>query len=220
MDRQMFQAYIVTCQSTGKRYIGITSAGLRRRWHEHVYNAKRQMNPSALYAAIRRYGRDDFSIESVCVAASVNDIRAVESALIRQWGTLAPNGYNLTLGGEGRFGFRPSPDSVEQSAAKHRGRPCHPNTKAAAALFHKGRTRSHEHRARISAARLGQPRSEATKEKLRLYWAERRARGEFKTAQPYDHAARKAASAHIAKIPLALSTWIARAWYPRAERIA
>ena len=32
--------------------------------------------------------------------------------------------------------------------------------------------------------------------------------------------ARKAASAHIAKIPYVLSRWVARAWYPRDMEIA
>ena len=213
----MFQAYVITCQRTGKRYVGITGSDLRRRWNEHIYNAKRQANPSALYAAIRRYGRENFVIESVCVSMSLAGIRAVESILIQQLGTLSPNGYNLTLGGEGRFGFRPTAESVERSASKHRGRPCHPNTRKAAAVFHKGRKRSVEHRARISAAKIGRPRSEATKAKLRAYWAERRARGEFKTGVPYEHA-RKAASAHIAKIPFVLSRHIAAVYRPTASQ--
>lgn len=165
----------------------LSRRGLRRRWHEHVYNAKRQMNPSALYAAIRRYGRDDFSIECVCMSQSLANIRDVETTLIQQWNTLAPNGYNLTLGGEGRFGYRPSAASVEKSAAKHRGRPCHANTRQAAARFHQGRKRSAEHCARIAAAKRGQPRTEATKGKLRAYWSKRRSRGEFKTPRPYAH---------------------------------
>lgn len=189
----MFQAYIVTCRSTGKQYIGITGADLRRRWAEHVYNATRQMNPSALYAAIRRYGRSDFTIESVCAATSIENIRATEVVLIRQHGTLAPAGYNLTLGGEGRFGFRPTAESVERSAAKHRGRPCHPNTRRRSSECHKGRPKSALTKARMAAAKRGVPRSDATKAKLRAYWAARRARNEFKTSKPYEHYAQRSA---------------------------
>lgn len=185
--KPLFYAYVVTCLTTKKRYVGITGSDPRRRWHEHVYNAKRQMNPSALYAAIRRYGAADFSLEYICMARSVEDIRAVESILIHQWGTFAPNGYNLTLGGEGRFGFRPSAASVEQSAARHRGKPCHPNTKAAASRTHLGKTKTAEHCRRISTAKQGASRSETTKAKIRAYWVERRARGEFQTTRAYAH---------------------------------
>lgn len=94
---------------------------------------------------------------------------------------------------------------VGLTAAKHRGRPCHPNTRAAAAAFHRGRPKSAQARKRISEARKGKPQSEETKQKLRAYWAARRAAGEFKTDKPYAHA-----SAMIAKIPLALSRHIGR----------
>lgn len=185
----MFHAYVVTCRPTGKQYVGITSEDVIRRWKNHVYYSRRKRSyASALGAAIRKYGALAFGIESVGCACCLEDAHALESLLIHQYGTFAPNGYNLTLGGEGRFGFRPSPQSVEQSAVKHRGRPCHPNTRLAASRFHKGRKRSLEHRARISAAKKGQPRSEGTKAKLRAYWAERRSLGEFKTTTPYEHA--------------------------------
>ena len=185
----MFQAYLVTCRTTGKRYVGITSGDVARRWKDHVYYSRRARSASsALGAAIRKYSPEAFVVKAVACALTVDDAQAIESLLIQQFGTVAPDGYNLTLGGEGRFGFKPTPESVERSAAKHRGLPCHPNTRAASARFHRGRKRSQEHRARISAAKRGRSRSEATKAKLRVYWAARRAREEFKTTQPYEHA--------------------------------
>ena len=48
-------------------------------------------------------------------------------------------------------------------------------------------------KAKIAAAKTGVARSEETKEKIRKYWAARRASGEFKTLRPYDHYARGAA---------------------------
>jgi group I intron endonuclease len=189
-----FSAYLVTCETTGKRYIGITSGDVARRWKDHIYYSRRRRSrASALSDAIRKYGPEVFSVLEVCAARSLQDAVAVERILIQQFGTFAPVGYNLTLGGEGRFGYRPSPESVEQSAAKHRGRPCHPNTRLAGRRTHLGKQKTLPHRERIAAAKRGVHRSEATKAKLRAYWAARRDRNEFTTSQPYEHHARRTA---------------------------
>lgn len=186
----MFQAYLVTCATTGKRYVGITSRPLSRRWVEHVHGSRQHQQKSALLCAIAKYGPADFIVGAVCCARSWVDICAVEAILIAQLGTLAPFGYNLTLGGEGRHGYRPSKDAVERSAAKHRGRPCHPNTRAAASRAHLGQPKSAEHRARIAAAKTGGSRSAETRSKISAYWSERRSRGDFKTSRPYEHCAK------------------------------
>lgn len=208
----MFQAYLITCVISGKRYIGITSRALRRRWAEHRHDARQRPKANLLFKAIAKHGADSFTMEPLCCARSWADICAVEAALIAQCGTLAPAGYNLTLGGEGRFGFRPSKESVERSAAKHRGLPCHENTRAAAKATHLGKPKSAEHRAKIAAARTGTTRSYETKAKIAAYWAKRRAVGAFSTTKPYAH--RKAASAAIAKIPFVLAQYIARVFLP------
>lgn len=186
----LYCGYVATCIVTNKRYVGVTSRSVSKRWVEHVHGSRRHAQRSAFLDAIAKYGPNNFTIETVCCARSWADICAVELLLIAQHGTLAPNGYNLTLGGDGRFGYRPSPESVEQSAAKHRGKPCHPNTRAAAVRTHTGRVNSAEHRARISAARTGKPRTEATKAKLRAYWSARRSLGDFKTDRAYAHRAK------------------------------
>lgn len=102
----------------------------------------------------------------VC-ARSWDDICAAERTLIEQFGSVAPRGYNLRAGGEGVYGYKPTPDAIECSAAKHRGKPCHPNTRRVSSEFHKGRKRSPEHRAKIAAAKRGTVRSVETRAKIR-----------------------------------------------------
>lgn len=190
-DRPLFQAYLIRCLINGKVYIGVTSRPLNRRWAEHLYDSTR--GAMAISRAIAKHGAGNFSIEPICCARSWADICAAEAILIVQWGTRAPNGYNLSDGGEGAFGVKKTAESIERSASKHRGKPCHPNTRAAATRTHKGKPKSTETRARIAAAKSGKPRSDVTKEKLRAYWAARRACGEFKTTCPYQHHAGAAA---------------------------
>ena len=212
MGRSMFQAYLINCLTTGRQYIGVTGRPLVKRLNEHVYDSTRRQ--TALARAIAKHGRRNFMIEAICSFRAWSDASAVEDGLILQCGTMVPNGYNLMPGGRGRgVGFKPSAESVERSAAKHRGRPCHPNTRAAA-IARKGQKKPQGHGAKVAATLKGRQRSEATKEKLRVYWAKRRAAGEFKTPMPYAHA-RKAASAAIAKIPFTLARHIARTWKPQ-----
>jgi len=205
LDRSMFQAYRISSLIDGKVYIGITSRSLKARWAEHLYESRRNRSRMTVTWAIAKHGADNFRIEPICCARSWDDICAAEQALIEQHGCTAPAGYNLRKGGDGAFGRKPTAEAIERSAAKHRGLPCHPNTRSASSRTHKGVKKSPAHRARIAAARRGIARSEETKEKLRAYWAARRAAGEFKTAKPYAHA----------KIPLALSQHIAATYRPR-----
>ncbi|MCR4297556.1 MAG: GIY-YIG nuclease family protein [Gallionella sp.] len=212
----MFQAYLITCLTSGRQYVGVTGRPFAKRWNEHVYDSTRRK--TALARAIAKHGRSNFTIEALCSFGTWADACAAEDGLIQQHGTMAPNGYNVMPSGKGRgVGFVPSAESVERSAAKHRGLPCHENTRAAAVATHLGKPKSAEHCKRIAAARTGTTRTEATKEKIRAAWAKRRANGEFKTAEPYAHAskARKAASAAIAKIPAPLARYIAQIYYPR-----
>lgn len=164
----MFQAYLITCLPSGKQYVGITGRrNLRDRWKEHVYNSRKRAKTNALYSAIAKYGPLAFSIESISSYQSWSEACEAEPGLISQFRSLAPQGYNLMRGGEGRqIGFRPSAESVERSAAKHRGRPCHENTRHAASLRHKGRAKSPDHRAKIAAAKTGIPRSQETRRRI------------------------------------------------------
>jgi group I intron endonuclease len=188
---KVFRAYLVTCLVTRRQYVGITSRSVAQRWIEHLHGAKKHAQRSALLSAILKYGPESFVTDEICCAKSWADICDIESLLIAEHGTFAPDGYNLTLGGEGRFGYSPSAESVERSAERHRGRPCHENTRAAAVRAHLGRAKTAEHRARISASRIGIPRSEETKWKIAKYWSARRALGEFATTRPYEHAKRQ-----------------------------
>lgn len=182
----LFQAYRICSLIDGKVYIGITSRSLKARWAEHLYESRRKRSGMTISAAIAKHGAENFVIETVCCARSWGDICDAERLLIDQYSCRTPRGYNLREGGEGAFGYKPSADAVERSAAKHRGRPCHPNT-IAAAHARKGQPKPAGHGAKVAAARRGKQRSPETKAKLRAYWATRRAAGEFKTRQPYEH---------------------------------
>lgn len=108
----MFEVYLHTSPA-GKGYVGQTVSG-KKRWREHLC-AARSGDPRPLYRAIRKYGAKDFRttlLERVTTEAAAH---LAERLWIKELGTFAPGGYNLTLGGEGTVG-RSVPLSAEHKA--------------------------------------------------------------------------------------------------------
>lgn len=88
---------------SGKHYIGKTIQEPFRRWSKHhtkVLNEDDDNQCRALGNAIRKYGWDNFTREILieCEEWELNDL---EIALIEEYNSLVPNGYNLTKGGDG-----------------------------------------------------------------------------------------------------------------------
>jgi hypothetical protein len=95
--------YIITClakntPSYGKSYVGITTRTMRTRWCGHCRDA-RQGSPGELYADIRRYGREAFSIHELDCSDDADSLSAAEKFWINQRHCRAPEGYNRTAGG-------------------------------------------------------------------------------------------------------------------------
>lgn len=106
-----FIAYKITCSATGKCYIGITTQTLLRRWSQHVSQSKNYKTKLAM--AIRKYGRDSFTVEHIASAGSIEKLRDLEIQLIAQEDTLK-QGLNLTIGGDGAFGLHHSDESKKK----------------------------------------------------------------------------------------------------------
>lgn len=162
----LFCAYRVFCIPSGKSYLGITKRGSKRRWAEHISDA-RTGKMTALHIAIREFGIEAFTVEEICCARDVADLCEVERILIRQYDTRQPNGYNGDAGGN-QFSYLKTPESIERSAAKHRGMPRSPDASERAAQKIRGTVRSAETRAKMAAARTGTTRSPETRGKISL----------------------------------------------------
>jgi hypothetical protein len=105
----------------------------RTRWNDKPY----------LYRAIRKYGREAFSIHSLVNASDRAQTGELEKFFIRTIGTQNPAiGYNLAEGGTGgatRFGPH-TPEAIEKMRLANTGRP-----------------KSPEHRKNLSIAKTGIP---------------------------------------------------------------
>lgn len=89
--------YLITNKVNGKKYVGQTIQRVSVRWSAHC-NSKNS-RCKALGSAIALYGRESFSFEVVAWGANKDYLDALEIKLIRDFGSSAPNGYNIKSGG-------------------------------------------------------------------------------------------------------------------------
>lgn len=97
--------YKITNDVNGKVYIGKTNLyNPIERWNEHKHDYKRKRNEKRpLYEAMRKYGEEHFIFE---VIEEADDIETREQYWINKFrsyiGFEDCNGYNATLGGDGK----------------------------------------------------------------------------------------------------------------------
>lgn len=136
--------YIITCAVNGKKYVGYSRKTAEQRFQAHL-NSARWKKPGAIYDAIRCYGSAAFSVEKHCDCADHKEACKRERELISAMGTMLPNGYNMTAGGDG---VPLTPERWCEIGMKKRGK----RTPAILAYWErlKGRKLSPEHREKLS----------------------------------------------------------------------
>ena len=169
LSGQMGVIYKITCLVNGKGYVGKTKQKLEKRMTQHRYESKK--GSIGLGAAIEKYKWENFTVE-ILEECPVELLSDREIFFIRELDTKAPNGYNLTDGGEGlvnpsaetrakmsvnhpdisgeknpNYGKKTPPEVCAKISAANKGKPSP----------QKGRKRSPETCAKISAARKGKP---------------------------------------------------------------
>lgn len=159
--------YLITCSVTGKEYVGLTKVGATKRFKAHAYNAKRG-HGGALYAAMRKYGCDAFSVSVLADGLTAKQAQEQEIRLIEERGCHAPHGYNIAPGGEqGLLGVTLSDETRARMSAAHSIRQRDPELRARTSAALCGRQVSDETREKLRAANTGRKLSEETKAKVR-----------------------------------------------------
>ena len=100
--------YVHTHVESGRRYIGLTSQTMEKRWKNHVCASKSSKGGRWHFPnAIRKYGPQAFSHEVLEIHGTLEAANAAEERLIEKFKTRDPQfGFNLTKGG----GFKPNPE--------------------------------------------------------------------------------------------------------------
>ena len=92
--------YKITNKINSKSYIGKTESTIEKRFQEHCQEAfKERSKERPLYRAMRKYGIDNFEISLI---EETDDTEEREKYWIQKYGTYGSNGYNATLGGDGK----------------------------------------------------------------------------------------------------------------------
>jgi group I intron endonuclease len=133
---KIWSLYVATNQVTGKQYVGVAT-NPKQRWVEHRCGH----GSKVLRSAVLKYGRDKIQFQVWCSGAK-DTMHAMECVFIKLLHTKAPNGYNLTDGGEGSTGWKPGEETRRRMSARSNG--------ARNAMY--GKTHSDEAREKIRAA--------------------------------------------------------------------
>lgn len=158
MDRR-YKLYVHISPS-GKRYYGITSVDVKKRW-QNGYGYK---NNEYFTRAIEKYGWDNFQHEVLFDNLTKEEAELMEKLYIALYDTTDPvNGYNITLGGESSNGLKHTEEWKQKHSEKMTGKN-NPNygkhfsekTKERLSTAHKGKTLTKEHKKHISEAFKGE----------------------------------------------------------------
>jgi group I intron endonuclease len=173
----MYKIYLITNLLNLKQYVGVTKFSLEERFLQHT---KRGF---FLTEAIQKYGEQKFSIELIEEVKTPEQAYELEIFYIKEYNTKVPNGYNLTDGGDGIFGWQPT-DEYRQECSE-RTKQLHKNKKIG--MYGKnhtektkekmsqsakgnqnclGRILSEKTKLKISASHKGKILSDSTKDKI------------------------------------------------------
>lgn len=149
----------------GKFYIGQTIRLIEKRFKAHQ---QKNSGCRAIYNAIKKYGWSNF--EKDWYECPDEDLNFDEDLLVREMGTLAPDGYNLKEGGgNGKH----SEETKQKIRKSHVGKTHTDETKIKMSEAHAGIPLSIETRQKMSEAQqgekshmFGKPRSDETRQKI------------------------------------------------------
>ena len=157
----MYKIYLITNIENKKQYVGITKFSLEERFSQHI---KRGF---ILTEAIQKYGHQKFSIKLIEEVESAERVYELEQYYIKQYDTKVPNGYNLTDGGDGIFGWEASEEYRQECS--ERVKQLHKEKKVG--MYGKNHSEETKKKMSVSAKGnkncLGRKLSEESKQKIR-----------------------------------------------------
>ena len=115
----LYCVYVHTNKVNGKRYVGITSQNVARRWR----NGNGYYENEHFYAAIQKYGWDNFTHEIIKAGLTKDEACALERSTIAKYNSDDwRHGYNKSSGGERPAqGVRHSEETKRKMSEAHKG---------------------------------------------------------------------------------------------------
>ena len=111
--------YAISSTTGDKLYVGYTSKTLNHRFKQHCRDAKNGSR-LVLHRSMRKHGFECFSIRALEVFDNQEEALNAECRYIRELNSVAPRGYNMTLGGEGCVDLCDESKSRKSKSVKNR----------------------------------------------------------------------------------------------------
>jgi len=158
-----FTVYMHENKLNKKKYIGITKQKIEYRWRS---DGSGYFRSPYFWNAIQKYGWGNFEHIILHENVSAEYAKKLEVYYIGLYKTTnKQHGYNMTLGGDGSSGFKKSAESVEKTAAAHRGKKLSPEHKEILRQANIGKQASEETRKKLRESHLGKKLSPYAKER-------------------------------------------------------
>ena len=142
--------YCYHCIPTGKKYIGQTKNERARREHHKYMVRSGRGRKRKFYKAVEKYGWENF-IYGVIEQCDVSLLGKKEVNYISEYNTFKC-GYNSTLGGDGKFGWKHTKETKEKIGKSNTGKFRSEETKKKLSDIHKNKPLSEENKKNISKA--------------------------------------------------------------------
>lgn len=158
-----FFVYVITNLITGKWYVGKTGVSVRDRWTNHKSGARNGMD-TYLCRSIRKYGEENFSVQSVAEVSTEEEANNLERIWIIPLSSHDPQfGYNLTLGGDG---VRANEETKAKISSSSKGKIISDSTRAKMSAARKGKKLSPQQIKDIGDRFRGKPLTKEHRQKL------------------------------------------------------
>ena len=106
--------YRIINKIDGKSYVGqFCKDNPKQRFTNHKSRARKEDSTEYLYRAIRKHGIENFDFTLICVCDN-NELNDLEIKYIKEFNTFGPNGYNMTIGGQGIKNYKHTPETIER----------------------------------------------------------------------------------------------------------
>lgn len=178
-NKKEWIVYIHTNRINGKKYIGQTSQSLEGRSGNNGRGYKKNLR---FWNAIQKYGWDNFDHYIAASGLKKTEADKLEKELIEKFKTQDRQyGYNLTVGGDGVAGWKPSDEWCKKNSERNKGEnnPMYgkhhtEQTRQKQSLAKQGKYDGEKnpmygvHRYGKDSPNYGRPMSDEQKEKIRL----------------------------------------------------
>ena len=166
----MFTIYRIINNINHHCYIGFTTKyDHKQRLYGH-YKATKHGSMGVFHQALRKYGRDNFSFEILEVGENTDYGLSIAEPMYIAW--LKPE-YNMTRGGEGTWGWKPSEETKNKLRIAATGKTASLETRYKMSVKRKGTPKPHRsesHRRNQSLAHMGQIPCNKGKTGLQVAW--------------------------------------------------